>query len=69
MMNGKLVRVKRPETIDGIDIEEYLQNNADPVFLHQNQMWEYIKVEESNHCIFKQKENSYQDDTDDDIPF
>ena len=45
-MNGKQVKVKRPPTIDGIDADEYIQQNADPIWLHQNKMWEYIQIEE-----------------------
>lgn len=42
-INGKQVRVKRPETIDGMDMDEFIRNNADPVWLHQNELWEYIE--------------------------
>jgi len=45
-MNGKQVRVKRPPTIEGIDADEYIQQNADPIWLHQNEMWEYIQTDE-----------------------
>jgi len=45
-MNGKQVRVKRPLTIDGMDVDEYIQQNADPIWLHQNEMWEYIQRDE-----------------------
>ena len=45
-MNGKQVKVKRPPTIDGMDADEYIQQNADPIWLHQNEMWEYIQTEE-----------------------
>lgn len=45
-MNGKQVRVKRPPTIDGMGVDEYIQKNADPIWLHQNEMWEYIKIDE-----------------------
>jgi hypothetical protein len=41
-MNGKQVRVKRPETIDGIDVDEFIRRNADPIWLHQNGMHEFI---------------------------
>ncbi len=47
-MNGKQVRIKRRPTIDGMDIDEYIQNNADPIWLHQNGMWEYMDQEEQN---------------------
>ena len=45
-MNGKQVRVKRPPTIEGIDADEYIQQNADPIWLHQIEMWEYIQTYE-----------------------
>ncbi len=45
-MNGKQVRVKRLATIDGISVDEFIEQNADPIWLHQNEMWEYIETEE-----------------------
>jgi len=45
-MNGKQVRVKRPPTIDGMDVDEFIERNADPIWLHQNEMWEFIATEE-----------------------
>ena len=47
-MNGKQVRIKRRPTIDGMDVDEYIRNNADPIWLHQNGMWEYMDQEENN---------------------
>ena len=41
-INGKQKRVKRPPTIDGMDVDEFIQRNADPMWLHQNEMWEYM---------------------------
>lgn len=38
-MNGKQKRVRRPETIDGMDADEFILRNADPIWLHQNEMW------------------------------
>ena len=46
-IHGKQVRVKRPPTIDGIDAEEFINNNVDPIWLHQNEMWEYIDQDEN----------------------
>jgi hypothetical protein len=46
-MNGKQVRVKRPPMIDGIPVDEFIKNNADPIWLHQNEMWELIEELES----------------------
>ena len=50
-MNGKQVRVKRPETIDGLDIDEFIRRNADPIWLHQNEMWEYIDQDEEDEHL------------------
>lgn len=45
-INGKQKRVKRPPTIDGMDADEFISQNADPIWLHQNEMWEYMNEEE-----------------------
>ena len=41
-IQGKQVRIKRPPTIEGIDAEDFIRRNADPIFLHQSGLWEYI---------------------------
>jgi hypothetical protein len=41
-INGKQKRVKRPPTIDGTDTDEFIRRNANPVWFHQNEMWENI---------------------------
>lgn len=43
-MNGKQVRVKRPQMIDGMEVDEFIRQNAEPIWLHQNEMWEYIET-------------------------
>lgn len=50
-MNGKQVRVKRPPTIDGMAVDEFIRRNADPIWLHQNEMWEYIESDENDDGI------------------
>ncbi len=47
-MNGKEVRIKRPPTIDGMDVEDFIRQNTDPIWLHQNEMWEYMESEEES---------------------
>ena len=47
-INGKQKRVKRPPTIDGMDIDEFIRRNADPIWLHQNEMWEYMDQTEDD---------------------
>lgn len=41
-VNGKQKRVKRPPAIDGLPLDEFIRRNADPIWLHQNEMWELI---------------------------
>ena len=38
-INGKQKRVKRPPTIDGVPVDEFIRQNADPIWLHQNEYW------------------------------
>jgi uncharacterized protein YnzC (UPF0291/DUF896 family) len=47
-INGKQKRVKRPPTIDGLDVDEFIRRNADPIWLHQNEMWEYMIDEDES---------------------
>jgi hypothetical protein len=48
LINGKQRRVKRPPTVDGIDIYEFIRRNADPIWLHQNEIWEYMVDEDES---------------------
>ncbi len=41
-MSGKQVRIRRQPTIDGIPVDEYIERNADPVWLQQNGLYELI---------------------------
>lgn len=42
-VNGKQKRVWRPETIEGLPVEEFIRRNADPIWLHQNEEWELLE--------------------------
>ena len=37
-INGKQKRVPRPPLIDGLSVEEFLARNADPIWLHENEL-------------------------------
>jgi len=37
-VNGKQKRVPRPQEIDGMPVDEFIARNADPIWLHQNEM-------------------------------
>jgi predicted proteasome-type protease len=39
-INGKQVRVERPQLIEGIPVDDFISQNADPIWLQQNEMWE-----------------------------
>lgn len=41
-INGKQKWVRRPPTIDGMPVDEFIARNADPIWLHQNEMWELL---------------------------
>jgi hypothetical protein len=45
-MNGKQKRIKRPPKIGGMNVEEFIRRNADPIWFHQNEMWEFIDQNE-----------------------
>ena len=47
-INGKQKRVRRPPTIDGMDVGDFIRRNADPIWLHQNEMWEYMTEDEES---------------------
>lgn len=68
-INGKQVRVKRPPTIDGMDVDEFIQRKADPTWLHQNEMWEYMEDEESAALTYSEEENYQNGGKDDQLPF
>ena len=41
-INGKQKRVKRPPAIDGLPLDEFIRRHADPLWLHQHEMWELM---------------------------
>lgn len=47
-INGKQKRVRRPPSIEGMDVDEFIRRNADPIWLHQNEMWEYMNDDEES---------------------
>ena len=47
-MNGKQKRIRRPPTIEGMDVDEFMKRNADPIWLHQNELWEVMSEESAD---------------------
>jgi hypothetical protein len=45
-INGKQKRVPRPQLIDGLPEDEFIARNADPIWLHQNELWELMPTDD-----------------------
>jgi hypothetical protein len=48
IVSCKQKRVKRPPTRGGVDADEFIRRNADPIWLHQNEIWEYVDKTEDD---------------------
>ena len=47
-VNGKQKRVKRVLSAkEEAKIEEFIRHNANPIWMHQNEMWEYLEQEQN----------------------
>jgi hypothetical protein len=56
--NGKQKRVKRPPTVEGLEVDEFIRRNADPIWLHQIEKWEFMieneaPLETKGQTLFK----------------
>jgi hypothetical protein len=45
-VHGKQKWVARPQLIDGIPVDQFIAQNADPIWLHINGLWELIPWED-----------------------
>lgn len=63
-IGGKQKRIKRPPTVEGMDVDEFIRRNADPIWLHQNEMWEVLYEREMAEGFETPEERES-----DDIPF
>ncbi|MGO0305157.1 hypothetical protein ACTL6P_00860 [Endozoicomonas acroporae] len=45
-INGKRVRIKREDTLEAFAEREAMLCSADPIWLHQNELWEYIQTDD-----------------------
>ena len=60
-IQGKQVRIKRPLTIEGIDVDEFIRRNADPIWLHQAGLWEYMD-QDKDKDLNNKKNIDYKDE-------
>lgn len=42
-MNGNEKRVRRPQTVEGLPVDEFIRRNADPIWLLQNEEWQLLE--------------------------
>ena len=47
-INGKQKRVPRPPSIAGLPVEEFIARNADPIWLHENGLWELMTPDDES---------------------
>ena len=45
-INGKQKRVPRPQLIDGLPEDEFIARKTDPIWLHQNELWELMPTDD-----------------------
>lgn len=48
LINGKQKRVRGPSTIDGMTVDEFIRRNADPIFLHEMEMWAVTETDDGD---------------------
>jgi 16S rRNA U516 pseudouridylate synthase RsuA-like enzyme len=63
-INGKQKRVRRRDVIEGMNVEDFIRANADPIWLHQNEMWEYMEPDPPDD-----RAESIPADQEDETPF
>ena len=50
-INGKQKRVPRPQLIEGLPVDEFIARNADPIWLHQNELWELMTPDDETEGL------------------
>ncbi|MBW6512006.1 MAG: hypothetical protein K0A93_07820 [Desulfuromonadaceae bacterium] len=66
-IGGTQKRVKRPPTVEGMDADEFICRNADPLWLHQNEMWEVLYERDMDEET--ETPETFKESSPDDIPF
>lgn len=68
-MNGKQVRIKRPEMIEGMLVDDWIEQNADDIWLTQNGMYDVLDARQLARDEMENDVKSVEDSDDSDIPF
>ncbi len=54
-MNGRQKRVPLPQLIQGLPVEEFIARNADPIWLHENGLWEFMTPDDDTLGVSDRK--------------
>lgn len=68
-IRGKQVRIKRPEMIEGMLVDDFIAANADDIWLQQNERWDVLHAREMERQGKAFDECQIEDFDDKDIPF
>lgn len=70
LMNGKQVRIKRPEMIEGMLVDDFIAENASDVWLTQNGMFDVLDARErENYGNDSGNSGESKNCDDSDVPF
>lgn len=67
-VNGKQKRVRRAAHVEGVPLEELLKG-ADPIFLHQAEMWWMIPVDDQDPYVRQRPSDPAPREGEQDLPF
>ena len=68
-MNGKQVRIKRPEMIEGMLVDDWIEQNADDIWLTQNGMYDVLDARQRKRDETDNDAISVCNNDDPEIPF
>lgn len=68
-MNGKQVRIKRPEMIDGMLVDDWIEQNADDIWLTQNGMYDVLDARQRVQDRTENDTRKFNSNEDREIPF
>jgi hypothetical protein len=68
-IRGKQVRVRREPTIDGLEVDEFIRRNADPIWLHEHGEHEILHERFESRADGELERDETKWDEDDGIPF
>lgn len=68
-MKGRQVRIKRPEMIDGMLIDDWIEQNADDIWLTKNGMYDVLDVRQRVQNGTEDDTKNVDNNDDPEIPF